>query len=147
MSQSQTPDSPGQLQHLQEQLFLLSVLLRSTGVQLKRLLLEEWQHFSQGSQLYQVQEVEVAEPLGPLTCCELLIKTLSELSYIVTPLLMPAVCEWKTKLLHTTFNSSQKMNATLIESERSCGIYVSPSSRYRALRWMLMLAWRPEMRR
>lgn len=54
------------MQDLQQQLLVLLVLLWSAGVQLKGRLLEEWQSFRQCSQLYQVQEVEVSEPFGPL---------------------------------------------------------------------------------
>lgn len=86
-------DWPSQMQDLQQQLLVLLVLLRSAGVQLKGRLLEKWQSFSQSSQLYQVQEVEVSEPFGPLVGCQLWIKTLSELGHVVTPLLLkPGVC-------------------------------------------------------
>lgn len=45
---------------------MILVLLGSAGVQPEGRLLEERQSFGQRSQLDQVQEVEVAEPLGPL---------------------------------------------------------------------------------
>lgn len=78
---------------MQQQLFVFPVLLGSAGEQLEGRLLEERQSLGQRSQLYQVQEVEVAEPLGPLAGRQLCIKTLSELGHVVAPLLLkPAVC-------------------------------------------------------
>lgn len=85
-------DQPGQLQDVQQLLLVFLVLLGSARVQLEGWLLEERQNFSQCSQLYQVKEVKVAEPLGPFADRQLRIKTLSELRHIVTPLLLkPAV--------------------------------------------------------
>lgn len=85
-------DQPGQLQDVQQLLLVFPVLLGSARVQLEGWLLEERQNFSQRSQLYQVQEVKVAEPLGPFAGRQLRVKTLSELRHIVTPLLLkPAV--------------------------------------------------------
>lgn len=85
---------PGQLQDVKHHLFVRLVFLHFASVQLERRTLEERQRLRQSSQLYEVQEVEVAEPLRPLACCKVCIKAPSELCYIVTPLLLePAV--WK----------------------------------------------------
>lgn len=95
--QYQASDWPGKPQNIQQQLFMLLVLLYSASVQLEGRLLEERQSFSQRSKLYQVHEVEVSEPLGPLTTCQLWIKALSKLWHVVSPLLLkPAVWrkEW-----------------------------------------------------
>ena len=64
---------------MQQQLFVSPVLLQPAGVQSEGRLLEEGLSFGQRSQLDQKQEVEVAEPLGPLAGRQLRIKTLSEL--------------------------------------------------------------------
>ena len=50
---------------------MLAVLLWPASVELEGGLLEEGQGFGQGTQLNQVDEVEVAEPLGALTVCQL----------------------------------------------------------------------------
>lgn len=89
-------DWPAQLQDVKQHLFVFLVLLRPAGVQLEGRLLEERQSFGERSQLYQVQEVEVAEPLGSLASRQLRVKTLPELRHVVTPfLLKPAVCRWE----------------------------------------------------
>ena len=96
--QRRASDWPGQLQDVQQQLLVLLVLLRSARVQLEWRLLEERQSFGQRPQLYQVQEVEVAQPLGPLAGRQLRIETLPELWHVVTPLLLkPAVWGWLTE--------------------------------------------------
>lgn len=85
---------PGQLQDVQQHLLLLAVLFHSAGEQLEGRALEEGQRLGQRSQLYQEEEVEVAEPLGPLACRQLRVETPPELGNVVTPLLLePAV--WK----------------------------------------------------
>lgn len=139
-------DQPGQLQDVQQLLLVFLVLLGSARVQLEGWLLEERQNFSQCSQLYQVKEVKVAEPLGPFADRQLRIKTLSELRHIVTPLLLkPAV--WRKEgnksecQLFWLFRQKEK------ENEQGLFFSASPSSRYLALRCMLMLACRPETSR
>lgn len=83
---------PGQLQDVQHQLLVLLVFLRSAGVQLEGRALEERQRLGQRSQLYEVQEVEVSEPLRPLAHRQLRIETLPELGHVVPPrLLEPGV--------------------------------------------------------
>lgn len=59
-------DPLGHVQDLQQQPFVPPVLCCSAGVQLEGRLLEERQGFGQRTQLYQVQEVEVPKPFGPL---------------------------------------------------------------------------------
>lgn len=72
---------------------MFPVLLGSAGVQLEGRLLEDGQSFGQRSQLDQVHEVKITEPLGTLAGRQLRIKALSELGHVVTPLLLkPAVC-------------------------------------------------------
>ena len=73
------PDSLSQLEHLQQQLFVGPVLLGLASVQLEGRLLEEGQGLGQGPQLYQVQEVEVTEPLGALARGQVRVEALLEL--------------------------------------------------------------------
>lgn len=83
---------PGQLQDVQHHPFVLLVFFHFASVQLEGRTLEERQRLRQSSQLYEVQEVEVSEPLRPLACRQVRIKAPSELCYIVTPFLLePAV--------------------------------------------------------
>lgn len=71
------------------------VLLGPAGVQVEGRPLEEGQGFGQRPQLYQVEEVEVAEPLGPLAGRQLRVEALPELRNVMTPLLLkPAV--WRS---------------------------------------------------
>lgn len=78
---------------MKQLLFLLPVLLGSAGVQVEGRLLEERQDFGQRSQLYQVQEVEVPEPLRPLAGRQVRVEALPELGHVMTPLLLePVVC-------------------------------------------------------
>lgn len=72
-------DSLGHVQDLQQQLFVLPVLCCSARVQLKGLPLEEGQGFSQRTELYQVQEVEIPKTLGPFASGQLRVETLAEL--------------------------------------------------------------------
>lgn len=72
-------DPLGHVQDLQQQLFVPPVLCRSASVQLEGRPLEEGQGFSQRSQLYQVQEVEVPKPLGPLASRQLRVEAPTEL--------------------------------------------------------------------
>lgn len=147
-------DQPSQLQDVHQLLLVFPVLLRSARVQLEGWLLEERQNFSQRSQLYQVQEVKVAEPLGPFAGRQPRVKTLSELRHIVTPLLLkPAV--WRKEGNKSECQLRTIMTKELILTLQTKGkrkwtravFYASPSSRYLALRCMLMLAWRPETSR
>lgn len=97
-------DPLGQVQDLQQQPFVPAVLRRSAGVQLEWRSLEERQGFSQRPQLYQVQEVEVPEPLGSLASRQLWVETPAELQYIVTPFLLePAVCRKQWHVLPCVF--------------------------------------------
>ena len=73
------PDSLSQLEDLQQQLFVGPVLQGLAGVQLEGRLLEEGQGLGQGPQLYQVQEVEVTEPLGALARGQVRVEALLEL--------------------------------------------------------------------
>ena len=72
-------DSLGQLEDIQQELFVGPVLSGLARVQLEGRLLEEGQGFGQGPQLYQVQEVEVTEPLGALARGQIRVKALLEL--------------------------------------------------------------------
>lgn len=69
----------GHVQDLQQQAFVAPVLCRSARVQLEGRSLEEGQGFGQRPQLYQVQEVEVPKPLGPLAGRQLRVETPAEL--------------------------------------------------------------------
>lgn len=108
-------DWPGQLQNVQQHLLVVPVLLSSTRVQLEGFLLEERQRLGQRSQLYQVQEVEVAEPLGSLAGRQLRVEALPELGHVVTPLpLEPAI--WRRE----TANMKRDVNQTGTSAPAVC---------------------------
>lgn len=78
----------GQMEDFQQQVFHFCILAFIPSVQLETWALKEGQHFGEGPQLNQVQEIKVLESSGPFPSGEDFIKPLLELRDVGAPFLL-----------------------------------------------------------